>query len=124
MPWSQSARGGWVTLDHSLVPQFGEIGNNEVCESFYILALASRWRQHLLLVRGERGEFVLSSLQSRDRIRRKIGCGLYVLANRGNPTSAEIVGAANLFLSAVFSVACHGPATRRIVESGSVANDS
>ena len=70
------------------------------------------------------GKFVLSPLQSRARIRAKIRSGVHVCPDRGCTAATEILGAADLLLPSVFSLAGHGPSAGRRPQLGRVADDS
>ena len=67
-------------------------------------------------------EFLLSSLQPGNRGWSEVGGGLYVCADGGNSSAAEIVGAENLFLSAVFSVVGDGASTGGSAERRGLAD--
>jgi hypothetical protein len=59
---------------------------------------------------GTLGKRILPSLQS--RAGRKIGCCLYVRADRRHQATAKIGGATNVFLPAVLCLFGHGPSAR------------
>jgi hypothetical protein len=70
------------------------------------------------------GESVLSSLQSGARNRTQVRRSLYVRADGGNQAAAEIDGAADLFLPAVFCVPGDGTSARGSFKRRSLENDS
>jgi len=70
------------------------------------------------------GKSVLSSLQSGTRNGTQIRRSVYVRADGGNQAAAEIDGAADLFLPAVFSVAGYGTSSRGSSKRRRMEDDS
>lgn len=74
--------------------------------------------------RGRRATNRLPALQAGDSNRGQVGGGLYVRADSGGETAAEVGSEPDLFLSAMRSVAGHGLASRRGAEYGGLGHDS